>query len=71
MADPVYTTTYEADDDGLSIVETPDIPAPRVTRHNIRELREELKRINAAIGAWQEKKQAVKALIDKYTEVRG
>ena len=71
MADPVYTTTYEADNDGLNVIETPDVPVPKTTRHSIRELRAEKARCTAAIGSWQEKKAAIQVLIDAWNAAHG
>ena len=78
MADPVITTTYEADDDGYNEVETPDIPVPVVKRHNIRELRELKQQYKAAwnhakekAAEWKAKLDEVQLLIDKYNELRG
>ncbi len=73
MPDPVITTTYEVDESGFTIVETPDQPVPVRTHHPIRELRE-LKRTyrNARqncldkAAEWKAKLDAVQALIDLY-----
>ena len=65
-----YTKEYSVNNDILIETSTPDKIVANVNTDDIKSIREEIARIDNAIAQWQQKKDRLTPIIDKYNEVK-
>lgn len=62
-------TSYEATDNNLKIIKTPNKIVPVTESYDIPSITSEIAKIDSAIESWQNKRKPLQDIIDKYNEL--
>ena len=63
------TITYEREGSKLKEIRTPLEIVPEIKTYDIDEIKKEIKKIDGAIKKWEDKKEPLQAIVDRYNEI--